>query len=224
MKLVSINKGAERAIERAGKSGKTGIYKLPLSGPVEITALGIPQDAIVDSKHHGGPDQALYLYGLPDYEWWSAELGRELAPGTFGENMTFSELESAACAIGDCFQVGAVLLQVTSPRIPCSTLAARMGDPAFVKRFRAAERPGLYCRVLQTGSVQAGDPVTYLPYAEPSLTALQAFHDFYTPQLSEAAVRRQLAAPIASRSRAEMEDLLRKILVQPDAGAEAPQP
>lgn len=138
MQLVSINLGAPRAIEYAQKSGTTGIYKLPQSGPVEITPLGLPNDAIIDVENHGGPDQAVYVYGLPDYDWWAAQLGRPLPPGTFGENLTLSEFESAACAIGDYLQVGAVRLQVTAPRIPCSTLAARMGDPAFVKRFRAA--------------------------------------------------------------------------------------
>lgn len=224
MQLISINRGEERAIANAQKSGKTGIYKLPVSGPVQIDPLGIPQDAICDTANHGGFDQALYIYGQPDYAWWSTQLGQPLMPGTFGENLTISDFESAAFSLGDCLQIGSVLLQVTSPRIPCSTLAARMGDPTFVKRFRAAERPGLYCRVLQAGTLQAGDPVTCQPYAGPTLTMIEMFRDFYVSHLSEAAIRRHLAAPIDRRARMEMEEQLSKLLSQPDGATGASQP
>ncbi len=157
MELISVNIGQLRPLQTGKATRQSGIFKLPVTTPVTITTLGIADDAIADSKHHGGPDQALYVYTTPDYAWWSAELGTDLEPGTFGENLTISGLESGRCAIGDRLNVGSVVLEITAPRIPCSTLAARMDDPTFVKRFRAAERPGLYCRVIQTGVVQAGD-------------------------------------------------------------------
>ena len=147
-----------------------------------MTKLGLPGDAIVDTENHGGVDQALYLYTTPDYEWWSAELGRELKPGTFGENLTVSEIESAKLSIGDRLHIGEVILEVTSPRIPCVTLAARMEDPTFVKRFRHAERPGLYCRVIQEGTIQAGETVIYEPYTQPTILAIEMFRNFYKPQ------------------------------------------
>src|SRR4051794_39575210 len=138
MHLLSVNVGKPQPIK--AKSGMTGIYKQPQTEPVQITRLGLHGDAIVDTANHGGVDQAVYVFGRPDYRWWSEELGRELAPGTFGENLTFTELASADYNVGDRFYVGAVLLEVTSPRIPCVTLATRMGDPKFVKRFAQAER------------------------------------------------------------------------------------
>ena len=107
MHLLSINIGSARTIGNANVSGQTGIYKLPVAGPVQVTADGLADDAIVDTRNHGGPDQAVYVYGGADYAWWSAELGRELAPGTFGENLTISDLESAPLAIGDRLHVGA---------------------------------------------------------------------------------------------------------------------
>ena len=131
MKLINVNIGQERNIPNAKDSGKTGIYKLPVNTPVQITSNGIPDDVVCDTKHHGGPDQAIYIYGAADYQWWSGVLDRELAPGTFGENLTISDLESAQLRVGDIFEVGAVRLQVTSPRMPCDTLAARMGDATF---------------------------------------------------------------------------------------------
>lgn len=212
MQLISINIGREQPIQNAKLSGKTGIYKQPVSRPVEIMRNGLTDDAICDKENHGGPDQAIYVYGSTDYDWWSATLGRELAPGTFGENFTISGLKSARFTIGDRLHVGAIILEVTSPRIPCVTLAARMDDPQFVKRFRQAERPGLYCRVIQTGPVQVGDPVTVEAYQGESITALTMFRDFFQPPLSETTVRRYLAAPIASRARTAYEGLLRQIL------------
>jgi MOSC domain-containing protein YiiM len=211
MHLLSVNIGHKQPIQNAKKSGETGIYKLPVPTPVQVTELGLVDDAICDLKNHGGPDQAVYIYTQPDYDWWSQSLGRQLAPGTFGENLTLSDLESAACSVGDRLHIGPVILEVTSPRMPCSTLAARMADPAFIKRYRAAERPGLYCRVIQPGLLQAGDPVTLETCAGPTLTLLEMFRDFYIPDLDEPTIRRHLAAPIAIRARADMENLLAKL-------------
>jgi MOSC domain-containing protein YiiM len=211
MQLISVNIGQERPIQNAKASGKTGIYKVPVSTPVQIHALGLPGDAICDTKNHGGLDQAVYVYTQPDYAWWSRELGTELEPGTFGENLTVSDLESAAVRIGDRLQIGEVILEVTSPRIPCVTLAARMGDAGFVKRYKEAERPGFYCRVIQEGTVQAGNAVTYVPYPGETISALEMFRDFYNPALDEATIRRHLAGPIHHKDRADKEELLRKM-------------
>ncbi|MBK9055361.1 MAG: MOSC domain-containing protein [Chloroflexi bacterium] len=149
-----------------------------------------------------------------DYAWWALELGYQLAPGTFGENLTVADLETSGICIGDRLHVGSVILEVTSPRVPCVTLAARMGDAAFVKRFRQAERPGLYCRVIQEGYVQPGDEVTLETYAGLTLTAIELFRDFYQPTLSEATLRRYLAAPIAIRDRLEKEKQLDRLMGQ----------
>ncbi len=212
MKLISINIGQERSILNAKASGKTGIYKLPVTSPVPVTSNGLPGDVVCDTKHHGGPDQAIYIYGAADYQWWSEALGRELAPGTFGENLTISDLESAPVRVGDILEIGAVRLQVTSPRMPCRTLAARMQDAAFIDAFRQAERPGLYCRVLQAGQVQAGENVRLERYNGETVTILEMFRDYYIPELGESTLRRYLAAPISIRARAEKEKQLQKLI------------
>lgn len=213
MQLLSLNLGQPRTLPDSEAADEiTGIYKLPTTSPVELTPDGLSGDTICDQKHHGGPDQAVYVYGGGDYAWWAATLGRALEPGTFGENLTIEALESAYCAVGDQLHIGAVVLEVTAPRIPCGTLAARMGDPAFIKRFRAAERPGLYCRVLQTGSMQAGDAVRVEPYAGERLLIVDVFRDYYHPDLTEVALQRYLAAPIAVRLRAHKEKQLRQSL------------
>jgi MOSC domain-containing protein YiiM len=212
MKLISVNIGQERNIPNAKASGKTGIYKTPIKTPVQITANGIPDDAICDTKHHGGPDQAIYIYGTPDYQAWSQALGRELEPGTFGENLTISELESATLRVGDILQFNEVRLQVTSPRMPCMTLAARMGDNKFPEKFRQAERPGLYCRVLNEGWVQEGGTVSLERYSGETISILGMFRDYYIHDLDVATVQHHLAAPIAIRDRVEKEKQLQKLL------------
>lgn len=213
MQLISVNIGHSRAM-KAKSVGHTGIFKLPSDGPVPITAEGLSGDVICDTESHGGVDQAVYVYGAPDYAWWSESLGQDLAPGTFGENLTITELESARLNIGDRLHIGSVILEVTAPRIPCVTLATRMGDPAFPKRFRAAERPGLYCRVIEAGSVQVGDAVELEPYPGEGVPAIELFRDYFAPDDQETTIRRHLAAPIAIRARVEKEEQLQKVLAR----------
>lgn len=207
-----MNVGREEPIENAKPSGKTGIFKRPVEGDLEITFDGLTGDNISDTENHGGVDQAVYVFGAPDYAWWSEQLDRELQPGVFGENLTVSELWSAEARIGDRLRIGTTVLEVTAPRVPCVTLAARLGDPTFLKRFRSAELPGLYCRVIQEGRVRAGDGVEYKPYPSDTISAIEMFRDFFAPQLDEETLRRHLAAPVAIRDRVEKEKQLEALL------------
>lgn len=211
MQLISVNLGHERMLQRKGRVEKTGIFKLPTDGPIKVTKLGLEDDVIVSKKHHGGPDQAVYVYGMLDYEWWSREMGREMPPGMFGENLTISDLESARFNIGDTLSTGDATLQVTAPRIPCSTFAARMDDPLWVKRFRQAERPGLYCRVLKEGFVKTGDNVSVEKYRGETISVLEMYRDYYEKDKSRETLLRHLNAPIAIRARKDIEKDLQKL-------------
>ena len=211
MKLASINIGKEQTLTRPGKTEQTGIFKKPVAGAVLVSVDGLPGDFIGDTKHHGGPDQAVYVYGGEDYQWWEAELGRELAPGTFGENLTISGLACAEVAVGDILQIGGLTLQATDSRIPCGTLAGRMADPQFVKRFRFAERPGFYCRVLQAGEVQAGQEVTLARYAGERISIPETMRDYYEPTLTREAIQRYLDAPIALRLREQKREQMQNL-------------
>lgn len=211
MKLISINIGEKRTQQNGEKLETTGIYKLPVSDSVKITTLGIVEDFIGSPKHHGGPDQAVYVYGAEDYAWWSKELGKELAPGTFGDNLTISELESAHFNIGDRLHIGSVILEVSAPRIPCSTLATRMGEPQFVKQYRDAERPGLYCRVIAEGEVKAGVEVTVQKSEGEAVGVIEVFRDWYEKDKDESRLLRFLRAPIAVRARKDVERHLEKL-------------
>lgn len=214
MHILSVNIGRAESLANAKASGVTGIYKRSIAAPVTVTAEGLAGDEICDSENHGGADQAVYIYGAPDYVWWANVLGRDFVPGTFGENLTISELESAQLIIGDRLHMGSVTLEVTAPRIPCVTLARRMDDPAFLKLFRDAERPGVYCRVVQEGLVQAGDVVKHKRYTGVSVGVIELFRDFFAPQHDEAVIRRHLAAPLAIRARRDKEQQLNQLLAQ----------
>jgi MOSC domain-containing protein YiiM len=213
MKLVSVNIGSSQPLEIGNHVSKTGIFKKPVSNPVHVGKLGLESDVVQNKKHHGGPDQAVYVYGTADYAWWSEQLQTDLEPGIFGENLTISDLESASFNIGDRLKIGTVLLEVSASRIPCSTLAARMGDTGFVKKFRQARRPGLYCRVLEEGEVQVGDTVTLEPSETEYLSLVDTFDWYYEPNPSLEMIQKVLAAPVAIRARKMYEDLLEKAQV-----------
>ncbi|MEO7838477.1 MAG: MOSC domain-containing protein, partial [Anaerolineales bacterium] len=192
----------------------TGIFKLPTDKSVRVTKLGLEGDVIVSKKHHGGPDQAVYVYGAADYAWWANELGKEISPGTFGENLTISELESASFNVGDMLHISDVTLQISAPRIPCKTFAARMDDPQWVKKFRYAERPGLYCRVLKEGFVQVGDTVSVEGFTGETVSILEMYRDYYDRNKSEETLLRYLNAPIAIRDRSSFEEQLQRLVTE----------
>ncbi|MEQ8486513.1 MAG: MOSC domain-containing protein [Pseudomonadales bacterium] len=210
MRLESVNVGRRERLSGRHFDGYTGIGKRPVAGPVAVSELGLGGDAIIDTRHHGGPDQAVYAYRQEDYAWWSAELGRPLEPGTFGDNLTLSGLAEAGLVVGTRLVFEQVVLEVTAPRIPCNTLAQRMGDAGFVKRFMRGERPGFYCRVVRTGAVTSGEPFTLIEHQGVRVSTVQMFRDRHA-QLDAAALRRYLSVPIDERSRSYFEGKLAEL-------------
>ncbi|MDH3576340.1 MAG: MOSC domain-containing protein [Gammaproteobacteria bacterium] len=185
----------------------TGICKRPVSGSVEVTELGLHGDHVVDSKHHGGLDQAVYAYSADDYEWWASETGRDYPAGLFGENLTIKGLPSDMY-VGDRLLIGDLVLEATSARIPCGTLATRMQDRGFGLTYRKAERPGIYFRVLNPGAVSSGDSVTLVEGGAGTVTILDLFRFAYATSRDVEDLQRMLDAPIAARVRAKVEAAL----------------
>lgn len=202
--LLGINIGEGRLLKLGSKPSLTGIFKLPVQA-VEVTSLGCIGDRIVSEKHHGGPDQAVYVYTQPDYDQWELLENLKLSPGMFGENLLVSGLESAVGVIGDRLIFKDVILEVTAPRIPCATLAARMGDSKFVKTFVKMERPGFYCRVIKEGKLVVGDSFTYEPTSGPEVTIGDLYKDHYSNEPEQEKIKLFLSAPIAIRIRKKME-------------------
>lgn len=210
MRITSVNVGKAERLDGPSFEGQTGIFKRPVAGPVVIGQLGLAGDAALNEKHHGGPDQAAYLYRQEDYDWWSEELGTTVAPGTFGDNLTVTGLPGPGLIIGSRLVFDGVILEATAPRIPCNTLAQRMNDPRFARRFIKAERPGIYCRVLESGSVTAGDAFSLLPGDPDGVSTLEIFRGA-SRRLTRDELRRFLAAPIDIRTRRDFEAKLEKL-------------
>jgi MOSC domain-containing protein YiiM len=198
--LLSVNTGRPRALDV--KSGLTGHFKRPRSGAVRIGQLGLADDAIVDTDNHGGVDQAVYIYDREDLDWWQDRLGRELGAGDFGENLTVSGMPTRLVALGDRLDIGDVVLEVTSPRIPCATLARVMGDPQFPKRFLASERCGYYARVIVPGEVEAPGVFGWSRFADPRCPVTDLL-----PGRSRGVEHRQklLATPLHVKARRDLE-------------------
>lgn len=206
MKLLAVCTGTAQPI--AAKSGRTGHFKTPQLGAVHVGALGLEGDTIVDTAHHGGPDQAVYIMGDKDRAWWETELDRPLPAGFFGENLLIDALASDDLALGDVLHIGAVRLQVTAPRIPCVTFNARIGDKTGVQRFNAAARPGAYARVLRPGDVTAWDPVTHVPYDGVRISIPTHFRAYVSGTMDDAYLAQALSIP----AHQGLHDLARKRL------------
>jgi MOSC domain-containing protein YiiM len=165
------------------KPRRTGIDKRPVEGPVRVEPLGLVGDSILDTRNHGGLTQAVYAYALEDLEWWRAETegepGRPVVPGSFGENLTVQAIDVNGACAGERWALGTCVLEVTDPRVPCSTFAGFTDRPQWVKRFALAERPGAYLRVVRPGSVAAGDEVTVTPGPDGVPTVREVFAAHY---------------------------------------------
>jgi MOSC domain-containing protein YiiM len=157
------------------RPNRTGIDKKPVEGIVAVGELGLDGDVQVNKKHHGGEGQAVYAYAQEDADWWAAELDRELPPGRFGENLRTSGLDLRTAVLGEQWQVGTALLQVTAWRTPCANFARFWDVPDLVKRFAAHGATGAYLRVLTTGELGAGDTVEVVSRPDHGITVESAF-------------------------------------------------
>lgn len=155
--LISVQVGRPHDYVWLGRSLRSSIDKAAVTGPVAVLSTHLDGDEQADPMQHGGSDKAVYAYASEDLAWWSAELGRDLQPGAFGENLTTQGLDLRAGVIGEQWLVGTALLQVTEPRTPCWKLGMRMGDASFPRAFARARRPGVLLRVLREGHLQVGD-------------------------------------------------------------------
>lgn len=179
-RVCSVNVGQPVEVEWAGRVGRTSIDKRPVSGPVDVLPLGLAGDSVSDVAHHGGRDQAVYAYAREDLDFWVAELGREVPPGQFGENLTTTGIDLQAAIIGTRLRIGTALLEISSTRTPCNTFKGHQrvsgyDDTHWVKRFTRALRPGAYLRVLEPGVVAAGDGIDVVAVPDHGISVVDLF-------------------------------------------------
>jgi MOSC domain-containing protein YiiM len=169
--LKALNTGSARALEVNGREIQTGIFKQSITDALELGVPGFASDVQINRKYHGGPDKAVCAYAFEHYDFWVEVLERELPAGSFGENFTLLGLLEDEVHIGDVFQVGTARVQISQPRQPCGTLAARFGIPNFVKQVVDSGMTGWYFRVLEPGTVRAGDHLELIERGNVSVQA-----------------------------------------------------
>jgi MOSC domain-containing protein YiiM len=156
-RVESLNIGLPKWQNFHGREIRTGICKKPVQGSLKLSPRGFKGDGVGDVKHHGGEDKAVCVYSLGHYPYWEEVLGVEMPAAAFGENLSVAVLSEDDVYIGDIFRLGSALVQISQPRQPCRTLAARYNRTDMVKLVADSGRTGFYCRVLEEGSTAAGD-------------------------------------------------------------------
>ena len=162
-RLRSVNVGLPRDIEWNGRIVHTGIWKSPVAGRCRVLRLHVEGDGQGDLAGHGGENRAVFVYQIESYRYWEERLGR--APfevGQFGENFTVEGLADADVCIGDRYQIGTAIFEVTQPRVTCYRVGIRTNEPRMALLLTSSGRPGFYFRVLQEGEIGAGDAITRL--------------------------------------------------------------
>lgn len=200
MVVESLNIGLPKKEIFYGKEIITGIRKQPAAGPLHLGKLGFEHDGVGDLKHHGGDDKAVCVYSLEHYPYWEGVLGIRLSVAAFGENLTVSDLKEEDICIGDVFELGTALLQVSQPRQPCRTLAARYGRDDLVKLVADSGRTGFYFRVLKEGIVQKGAALKLKENDPHGVTISFASHTFHHDRKNCEAIEKVLAVPALSAS------------------------
>ncbi len=198
--VLTVNVGLPKQIGvRRGRPVMSAIDKRPVPGPHIVEGVNITGDEQADLRVHGGPDKAVYAYAAEDTSWWNGELGRDdLGPGSFGENLTTSGVDCTNAVIGERWRVGTVLFEVCQPRQPCFKLGLHLDDPKILKRFAQASRPGAYLRILEPGTLEAGDAVEIVDAPDHGVTirlvadAILLDHDL----AGQAAQASQLPGPL----------------------------
>ena len=163
MKLISLNVARPRLAVYKGTTINTGIFKEPVTGPVQLSTLNLEGDRQADLSVHGGPHKAVYAYPSEHYAYWHKELpGVNLPWGMFGENFTTSGLSEDELHVGDRFQIGSATVMVRQPRVPCYKLAAKFQRDDILERFLHSGRSGFYFSVEQEGLVPSGAPFKFI--------------------------------------------------------------
>jgi len=206
--VLSVNVGRAREFDYNGRPAKSAIWKSPVAGRIAARGVNLEGDDQADRKAHGGPDKSVYAYSIEDLRWWEEKLGRSLQYAEFGENLTTEGVAVNDALVGERWEIGTAVFEVSEPRIPCWRLGVRMNDQGFVRRFTEALRPGTYLRIIVEGAVGAGDEIRIIAMPDHELTIRDIFR-IYTRDREE--VGRLLAVPRISESwRTWAENFLKK--------------
>ncbi|NGQ97330.1 MOSC domain-containing protein [Brevibacillus sp. SYP-B805] len=198
--IRSLNVATPQPAIFHGREVMTGIYKSPVEGPVFLARDNFEGDRQADLINHGGPDKAVCVYPDEHYAYWQQELQMTLPPGTFGENLTVSGIRETEVCIGDIYQLGEAVVQVSQPRQPCYKLAGKLGVADMVARVQSTGYTGYYFRVLQEGRVSKGDALRLLARDTHGITVMFANRIKYHDQQNRDAIHRILEVEALAES------------------------
>jgi MOSC domain-containing protein YiiM len=181
-RLLSVNVGLPRDVAWKERTVHTGVWKSPVTGRCRVGRLNLEGDGQGDLAGHGGEHRAVFVYQIESYRYWQEQLKREdFVYGQFGENFTVEELPDDVVCIGDRFQVGTALFEVTQPRVTCYRVGIRMNEPRMAALLTSSGRPGFYFRVLREGEVGAGDEIVKVGEAAERMTVAEINALLYLP-------------------------------------------
>jgi ferredoxin-NADP reductase/MOSC domain-containing protein YiiM len=181
-RLLSVNIGLPRDIEWKGRTVHTAIWKDPVRGRARVGRLNLEGDGQGDLAGHGGEQRAVFVYQIESYRYWQEQLRRaDFVHGQFGENFTIEGLPDDAVCIGDRYQSGSALFEVTQPRVTCYRVGIRMNEPRMPALLTSSGRPGFYLRVLQEGEVGPGDEIVKAGEGKERMTVAEINALLYSP-------------------------------------------
>ncbi|MEV6412358.1 MOSC and FAD-binding oxidoreductase domain-containing protein [Kribbella sp. NPDC051718] len=215
--VLSVNVGLPKNLEWNGKTVYTGVWKAPVDGPVMVRRLNLDGDGQGDKAGHGGEQRAVLVYQLDSYRYWAKHFKRDdFVYGQFGENLTVDGLADDEVCIGDRYQIGDAVLEVTQPRVTCYRVGLRMGEPELPALLVSHHRPGFYCRVIIEGEVAAGDPIVKTSTGPGALSVADTDALLYLPDKDQAKLRAALDIPALSPGwRGSFQDLLADAAIKP---------
>src|SRR5579871_543835 len=192
-RLLSVNVGLPRDIEWKGRTVHTGIWKNPVLGRCGVARLNLDGDGQGDLHGHGGEQRAVLVYQMDSYRYWQEQLNRtDFVHGQFGENFTIEGLADDEVCIGDRYQIGTALFEVTALRVTCYRVGIRMNEPRMPALLTSSGRPGFYFRVLREGEVGAGDEITKVGEADERMTVAEINALLYFPNHARDRLERAL--------------------------------
>jgi MOSC domain-containing protein YiiM len=182
-RLLSVNVGLPRDIEWRSRTVRTAIWKNPVGRRCRVGRLNLEGDGQGDLAGHGGEQRAVFVYQIESYRYWQEQLKRtDFVCGQFGENFTTEGLQDDAVCIGDRYQIGSALFEVTQPRVTCYRVGIQMNEPRMPMLLTSSGRPGFYFRVLREGEGGDGDDIEKVGEANERMTVAEINALLYSPQ------------------------------------------
>jgi ferredoxin-NADP reductase/MOSC domain-containing protein YiiM len=192
-RLLSVNVGLPRDIAWKGRTVHTGIWKNPVPSRCRVGRVNLDGDGQGDLAGHGGEQRAVFVYQIESYRYWQEQLKRtDFVHGQFGENFTVEGLPDDAVCIGDRYQIGSAVFEVTQPRVTCYRVGIRMNEPRMPALLTSSGRPGFYCRVLCEGEVGAGDGIVKVGEVKERMTVAEINALLYSANHPRAQLERAL--------------------------------